>query len=80
MLWRSLWGCSNGHLADVRNSISKAGKHFDYSESLEIETFIFSLYEDWKSGRSITNSANINEFSRRELTKELVAKLERLWV
>lgn len=68
--------------ADVETILdkTKAGKHFDYSESLEIETFIFSLYEDWKSGRSITNSANINEFSRRELTKELVAKLERLWV
>ncbi|WDF46322.1 hypothetical protein PQ459_15610 [Chryseobacterium sp. KACC 21268] len=68
--------------ADVETILdkTKAGKHFDYSEILEIETFVFSLYEDWKSGRSITNSANINEFSRRELTKELVAKLERLWV
>lgn len=68
--------------ADVETILdkTKAGKHFDYSESLEIETFIFSLYEDWKSGRSIGNSANINEFSRRELTKELVVKLERLWV
>jgi len=68
--------------ADVETILTKtnAGKHFDYSESLEIQSFIFSLYEDWKSGKSIQNSADINEFSRRELTKKLAVKLEDLRV
>lgn len=68
--------------ADVETILekTKAGKHFDYSENLEIEAFIFSLYEDWKSGKSTENSADINEFSRRELTKKLTDKLESLRV
>lgn len=68
--------------ADVERILNKtkAGKHFDYCENTEIQEFIFSLYEEWKSGRSIRNSANINEFSRRELTKELAGKLEGLRV
>lgn len=66
--------------ADVETILAKtkAGKHFDYSENVEIQDFIFSLYEDWKDGKSIQNSANINEFSRRELTKKLASKLEGL--
>lgn len=66
--------------ADVETILNKtkAGKHFDYSESLEIQSFIFSLFEEWKIGKSIQNSADINDFSRRELTKELVAKLDSL--
>lgn len=59
--------------ADVETILNKtkAGKHFDYSENIEIQDFIFSLYEDWKNGKSIQNQANINEFSRKELTKQL---------
>lgn len=59
--------------ADVEKILekTKAGRHFDYSESLEIQKFVFSLYEEWKSGKAIGNPANINEFSRRELTKKL---------
>ena len=59
--------------ADVETILdkTKAGKHFDYSENLEISDFILSLYKDWKSGKSIHNSANINEFSRKELTQKL---------
>lgn len=66
--------------ADVETILikTKAGKHFDYSDNLEIQSFIFSLYEDWKSGKSIQNSANINEFSRKELTKKLAELLSDL--
>jgi glycosyltransferase involved in cell wall biosynthesis len=66
--------------ADVETILdkTKAGKHFDYSERLEIQEFVFSLYEDWKSGKSIQNSANISEFSRRELTKKLAELLSDL--
>lgn len=66
--------------ADVKTILdkTKAGKHFDYDDNLEIQEFIFSLYEEWKSGKAIGNSANINEFSRRELTKKLAELLSDL--
>jgi len=59
--------------ADVETILdkTKSGKHFDYSEIGEISDFILSLYKDWKSGKPIQNSANINEFSRKELTRQL---------
>ncbi|KFC20387.1 glycosyl transferase family 1 [Chryseobacterium sp. FH1] len=68
--------------ADVETILekTKAGKHFDYSESGEISDFILSLYQDWKSGKAIQNSASINEFSRKELTQKLSMKLESLRV
>lgn len=65
--------------ADVETILNKtkAGKHFDYQENLEeIQKFILSLYEDWKSGNPTQNQANINEFSRRELTKQLSELLD----
>ncbi|MBN9338047.1 MAG: glycosyl transferase family 1 [Chryseobacterium sp.] len=66
--------------ADVETILHKtnAGKHFDYSEVVGIKDYILSLYEDWKSGKSIENSADINEFSRRELTYKLSEILEQL--
>jgi len=68
------------HGADVATILekTKAGKHFDYTASGEIEAFILSLYRDWKSGKSIVKSANINEFSRKELTKRLASLLSEL--
>ena len=66
--------------ADVRTILdkTKAGKHFDYTEYVEIQNFIYSLYEDWKAGKSIQNSADIHEFSRKELTKQLSELLNNL--
>ena len=66
--------------ADVETILNKtkAGKHFDYSESAEISDFILSLYKDWKSGKTIQNSANINEFSRKELAKQLANLLRKI--
>lgn len=65
--------------ADVKTILNrtKAGKHFDYQENLKIQEFILSLYEDWKNGKSIQNQANINEFSRKELTKKFAELLDK---
>lgn len=67
--------------ADVETILNKtnAGKHFDYADTTEIQSFIYSLYEDWKAGKSIQNSANINEFSRKELTRQLAELLTKLY-
>ena len=66
--------------ADVEKILNKtkAGKHFDYSENEEISDFILSLYKDWKSGKTIHNSANINQFCRKELAKQLANLLRKI--
>ena len=59
--------------ADVETILNKtnAGAHFDYAQTDKIKDYIFTLFLDWKDGKSIINAANINEFSRKELTKKL---------
>lgn len=66
--------------ADVETILKKtnAGEHFDYSENVKIQDFILSLYRDWKDGKSIKNEANINEFSRKELTHKFAELLGKI--
>lgn len=66
--------------ADVQRILNKtsAGKHFDYSGTIEIQDYISSLYQAWKSGKSPDNSSDINEFSRKELTKKLSELINKL--
>ena len=60
--------------ADVAKILdeTKAGKHFGYNDSREIENFILEKFELWKSGNLLENTQNIEQFSRRNLTKQLV--------
>ncbi|MDN5626869.1 MAG: glycosyl transferase family 1 [Weeksellaceae bacterium] len=66
--------------ADVETILSKinAGKHFDYTETSSVKDYIFSLYEDWKNDKPITNAANISEFSRRALSEKLAGLMDNL--
>jgi len=66
--------------ADVQTILEKtgAGKHFDYAEQEAIQNYILELYEQWKAGNSLADSAEINEFSRRTLTGKLSEILEGL--
>lgn len=59
--------------ADVEKILEKtnAGKHFNYSENQEIKNFILKNYQNWKNGNPGNNSSNIDEFSRKNLTKKL---------
>lgn len=60
--------------ADVSKILdeTKAGKHFGYNDSREIENFILEKFELWKNGTLLENTQNIEQFSRRNLTKQLV--------
>ncbi|WP_404986927.1 glycosyl transferase family 1 [Chryseobacterium sp. M5] len=60
--------------ADVAKILdeTKAGKHFSYNDSKEIEDFILEKFEMWKNGNLLENTQNIEQFSRRNLTKKLV--------
>lgn len=59
--------------ADVTKILdeTKAGKHFGYNDSKEIEDFILEKFELWKNGNLLENTQNIEQFSRKNLTKQL---------
>jgi len=59
--------------ADVAKILdeTKAGKHFGYNDSREIENFILEKFELWKNGNLLENTQNIEQFSRKNLTKQL---------
>ncbi len=60
--------------ADVAKILdeTKAGKHFGYNDSKQIEDFILEKFELWKNGNLLKNTQNIEQFSRKNLTKQLV--------
>lgn len=59
--------------ADVSKILdeTKAGKHFSYEDSETIKQFILEKFELWKNGNLVENTQNIEQFSRRNLTKQL---------
>ncbi len=59
--------------ADVAKILedTKAGKHFSYQDTETIKDFILEKFELWKKNELIENTQNIEQFSRRNLTKKL---------
>ncbi|MCS3870836.1 glycosyltransferase involved in cell wall biosynthesis [Chryseobacterium ginsenosidimutans] len=59
--------------ADVSKILTetKAGKHFSYDDSETIKNFILEKFELWKNGNLVENTQNIEQFSRKNLTKKL---------
>ncbi|ASW72879.1 glycosyl transferase family 1 [Chryseobacterium piperi] len=59
--------------ADVSKILEEthAGKHFSYEDSEMIKVFILEKFELWKKGNLLENAQNIEQFSRRHLTKKL---------
>lgn len=66
--------------ADVEKILEKtnSGKHFQFNDSAKIEEFILKTYNQWKLGNSQNKTSNIEEFSRRNLTKKLAEVLNGL--
>ncbi len=64
--------------ADVSKILdkTKAGHHFTYEDSKTISQFILNCYQLWKEGKLLENTQNIEEFSRKNLTKKLVEILD----
>jgi len=60
--------------ADVSKILNEtqAGKHFSYDDSGKIKEFILEKFELWKEGNLSENTQNIEQFSRKNLTKKLV--------
>lgn len=59
--------------ADVSKILNEtqAGKHFSYDDSGKIKEFILEKFELWKDGNLSENTQNIEQFSRKNLTKKL---------
>ena len=64
------FGPEKADVAKILNE-TKAGKHFGYKDSREIEAFILEKFELWKSGNLSESTENIEQFSRKNLTKQL---------
>lgn len=66
--------------ADVEKILNetKAGRHFDYEAKESLKQFILDSYQSWKSGNLENNAENIEQFSRKNLTKNLVDLLNQL--
>lgn len=63
--------------SDVKKILEEtnAGKHFSYDDESELKTFLLQKFEDWKLGKSNSRTRNIEQFSRRNLTKKLTELL-----
>ncbi|OCA76921.1 glycosyl transferase family 1 [Chryseobacterium artocarpi] len=59
--------------ADVSKILdeTQAGKHFSYSDSETVKKFILEKFDLWKSGQLSENTQHIEQFSRKNLTKQL---------
>ncbi|KQT21621.1 glycosyl transferase family 1 [Chryseobacterium sp. Leaf405] len=66
--------------ADVAKILdeTKAGKHFSYNDYQTIKSFILEKFELWKNGDLSENIQNIEQFSRKNLTKKLVETLDQI--
>jgi hypothetical protein len=64
--------------ADVSRILieTKAGKHFSYDDSTTVKEFILEKFNLWKDGNLLENTQNIEQFSRKNLTKKLAEILE----
>jgi hypothetical protein len=50
---------------------TEAGKYFDSFRESELKTNILNLYQSFKTGKLEINSKNIDQYSRKNLTKKL---------
>lgn len=59
--------------SDVKRILEEthAGKHFSCDDYESLKAFILEKFNDWKSGNLSSNTENIEQFSRKNLTKKL---------
>jgi len=59
--------------ADVSKILkeTQSGRHFSYQDSESVKSFITETFNLWKTGNLTENTRNIEQFSRKNLTKQL---------
>ena len=65
--------------SDVKRILDEtaSGKHFSYDDYEAVKKFIVEKFNEWKRGEVSSSVTNIEQFSRKNLTKKLVEVLER---
>ncbi len=63
--------------SDVKKILEEtnSGKHFSYDDESELKTFLLKKFNDWKLGNLHSQTQNIEQFSRKNLTKKLTELL-----
>ena len=63
--------------SDVKKILEEthAGKHFSYDDESELKVFLMQKFQEWKSGIAHSQTENIEQFSRKNLTKKLTELL-----
>ncbi|CAI8755411.1 glycosyl transferase family 1 [Chryseobacterium sp. IT-36CA2] len=64
--------------ADVAKILeeTEAGKHFNYQDTETVKKFILEKFNLWKNGSLLENTQHIEQFSRRNLTRQLTEALK----
>ncbi len=67
--------------ADFQSILEKAGagRFFNYADKIALKAYIGSLFSDFQSGNLVVKPFDIQQFSRRSLTKNLAELLDTLW-
>lgn len=63
-------GPTDGGAANILNT-TKAGKIFDFEDVEGVKKHILALFEQYQKGKLVVNSANIDLYHRKELTRKL---------
>ncbi len=69
------FGPNDADVAKILNE-TNAGKHFNYSENLEVKNYILEQFHVWKLGKNSENASNIDKYSRKSLTQQLTEILK----
>lgn len=56
-----------------------AGRFFNYTDKRALKAYISSLFSDFQSGNLVVKPSDIQQFSRKSLTKNLAELLDTLW-
>ncbi|WP_298146061.1 glycosyltransferase family 4 protein [Flavobacterium sp.] len=67
--------------ADFRSLLedAAAGRFFNYSNKQALKEYIQSLFSDFQASKLFVETKDIEQFSRKSLTKKLAALLDTLW-
>lgn len=70
-------GPTEGDLSEILQN-TKAGNVIDYNDKVNLRAEILKLYEDFKGGGLKVASKNIDQFHRKQLTKQLAVVIKSL--
>lgn len=70
-------GPTDGDVAAILNE-TKSGKTFDFDDIINLKSHLLNLFEKYKTGILKINPVNIERYSRKNLTAEIAAVLNKL--